>query len=506
MQSFVYVRIYLCVYTRYQLKDISFTIGSLRTRHSRRKDSSGRLIFCHYRASRTTYSPSYTGRYKYMCICFFFSFLFSLYSFVVLPSIGEHTGIKQDECIHVKRHTTSVIIIIIIIIKWVCDASRGQPIQLTRNNRQLTLGCASIMNNCSLTMLEYSQLVSLQKRHTNTYTFLLFNARICHLLTVAQCDILHAPIISMYDQNHSIAFNPLDSFFHRYIETMNRNECEKYSNEVRRKFILFILGIILSLLVIILNSIVTLTIVNSTKLRSLMTNIFLLNLSIADFLSGCSFLYPCLMNILVEYAVVNYNSILLTHLNSIRNNYYICLIAYAFIMSGMLMSVSILLSIAIDKYIYIFKPYSYQKILTKRRCLLWISSLWLISIFIGLLPLLGWNKIKRCLSIKQNLCSSNTCLIDRVFTTGYCSLFATISLLAAIVILYVYVRIFILARDHLMRIERLRSHCTLSNQPLTIRLTSNKSDDDKDRQRFVSLSCPSKRKTSKTTYRVLSIG
>ncbi|CAF1023061.1 unnamed protein product [Adineta steineri] len=353
------------------------------------------------------------------------------------------------------------------------------------------------MNNCSLDLVEYNQLVTLQKRHTNTYTFLLFNARICHLLTVAQCEVLYAPSLSTNNNLSTTTIDPLASYFRRYIETMNHNECEKYSNEVRRKFILFIIGIILSILVIILNTIVTLTILKSIKLRSLLTNIFLLNLSIADFLSGCSFLYPCVMNILVEYAVVNYNSILLTRLNLIRNNYYICLIAYAFIMSGMLMSVSILLSISIDKYIYIFKPYSYQKIITKRRCLVWISSLWLISILVGLLPLLGWNKMKRCSSSKQGLCSVNTCLIHRVFTTGYCSLFATISLLAAIVILYVYVRIFFVARDHLMRIERLRSQYSTTSyeQPptpgtATTLLTSDKINHEKDLQKCFSLSCP----------------
>jgi hypothetical protein len=203
------------------------------------------------------------------------------------------------------------------------------------------------------------------------------------------------------------------------------------------------------------------------------------------------------MNILVEYAVVNYNSILLARLNLIRNNYYICLIAYAFIMSGMLMSVSILLSISIDKYIYIFKPYSYQKIITKCRCLLWISSLWLISILVGLLPLLGWNKMKRCSSLKQGLCSSNTCLIHRVFTTGYCSLFATISLLAAIVILFIYVRIFFVARDHLMRIERLRSHCSSSyEQPTTpgTATTLITLNDEKDLQKCFSVSSTTMRK------------
>ncbi len=350
---------------------------------------------------------------------------------------------------------------------------------------------SNTMNNCSLNINEYSQLVSLQKRHTNTYTFILFNARICHLLTVAQCEILYAPSLSM-NKNLSTTIAPLDHYFRRYIETMNQNECDKYANEVRRKFILFIIGILLSVLVIILNTVVTLTILSSIKLRSFITNIFLLNLSIADFLSGCSFLYPCVMNILIEYAIVNYNSNLLTRLNLIRNNYYICLIAYAFIMSGMLMSVSILLSISIDKYIYIFKPYSYQKIITKRRCLLWISSLWLISILIGLLPLLGWNKMKRCSSSKQGLCSSNTCLIDRVFTTGYCSLFATISLLAAIVILYVYVRIFFLARDHLMKMERLRSqYSTSSEQPSTPgTATTLVTFSEKDLQRCFPLSDP----------------
>lgn len=342
------------------------------------------------------------------------------------------------------------------------------------------------MNNCSLNILEYSQLVALQKRHTNTYTFLLFNARICHLLTVTQCEILYAPSLTN-ETDLSTTIAPLDSYFRRYIETMNQNECGKYSGEVRRKFILFIIGILLSVLVIILNTVVTLTILSSIKLRSLTTNIFLLNLSIADFLSGCSFLYPCVMNILVEYAIINYNSSLLTRLNLIRNHHYICLIAYAFIMSGMLMSVSILLSISIDKYIYIFKPYAYQKIITKRRCLFWISILWLISIFIGLLPLLGWNKMKKCSSSKRGLCSSNTCLIDRVFTTGYCSLFATISLLAAIVILYIYVRIFFLARDHLMKIERLHTQYLSSTK-------TSKVNDDRELQRCFSFSFTTIRK------------
>lgn len=353
------------------------------------------------------------------------------------------------------------------------------------------------MNNCSLNVIEYSKFLSLYIRRANTYTFLLFNARICHLLTVTECEVLYAPSLSN-NNNLSTTIDPIDNYLRSFIQTMNHNECKEYSKTVRQKFILFIIGIILSVLVILLNIIVILTILNSTKLRSLITNIFLLNLSIADFLSGFSFLYPCVMNILFEYALANYNSVLLARLNDIRNNYYICLIAYAFIMSGMLMSVSILLSISIDKYIYIFKPYSYKKTITKRRCLLWISSLWFISIFIGLLPLLGWNKLKPCILSKQDQCSSSICLIDRVFTTGYYSLFATISLLAAIVILYVYVRIFFIARDHLMRIERLRSQYVSYEQPSTpttvTLLTSNRINNQKNLQRGFKFSCSTMRK------------
>ncbi|CAF4713875.1 unnamed protein product, partial [Rotaria sp. Silwood2] len=74
------------------------------------------------------------------------------------------------------------------------------------------------MNNCSLNIIEYSQLVSLQKRHTNTYTFLLLNARICHLLTVSQCEILYAPSL-LNNNNISTTIDPLDSFLRRYVET-----------------------------------------------------------------------------------------------------------------------------------------------------------------------------------------------------------------------------------------------------------------------------------------------
>ncbi|CAF4297990.1 unnamed protein product, partial [Rotaria sordida] len=76
-------------------------------------------------------------------------------------------------------------------------------------------------------------------------SIILFNTRICDLVTVAQCEAFFAPSLST-NNNLSTTIDLLVSYFHRYIEIMNHNEYEKNSNKVRRKFHLFILEIILS--------------------------------------------------------------------------------------------------------------------------------------------------------------------------------------------------------------------------------------------------------------------
>ncbi|XP_068616547.1 cannabinoid receptor 2 [Brachionichthys hirsutus] len=96
--------------------------------------------------------------------------------------------------------------------------------------------------------------------------------------------------------------------------------------------------------------------------------------------------------------------------------------AYLFKLSGVTMafssSVGSLLLTALDRYLCIHQPTSYKVLLTRRRAVLSLLILWTATIFISLLPLMGW----RCATGFTPPCSHLFPYISHVYLTCWSSL------------------------------------------------------------------------------------
>jgi hypothetical protein len=254
---------------------------------------------------------------------------------------------------------------------------------------------------------------------------------------------------------------------------LNETECIKYGYRESHKLSLFILGIILSFLILILNGLTLNTIIRTRRLHTI-TNILIANLSLSDFLSGCSFLYPCILNLLTINALETYNTYLYELACNIKQYYYICLVGYSPIITSMLSSIFTLTLLAFEKYIAILKPYLYETLcLYKNKLLpLLICLSWLLSIIISLLPIMGWNEYHQTTIINERQkivhksyrgfnCThpqSMPCMFEKIFTLGFILLFTVICCVCAMTMLAIYIRIYIVARKHSKQIALQMTH------------------------------------------------
>ncbi|XP_070537560.1 adenosine receptor A1-like [Ptychodera flava] len=67
-----------------------------------------------------------------------------------------------------------------------------------------------------------------------------------------------------------------------------------------------------------------------------------------------------------------------------------CFTIYCFLFGFWAISIFHMVLIAIDRYLVITKPFTYETIMTRFRCACLIAGAWLGGIFVGLLPLMGW--------------------------------------------------------------------------------------------------------------------
>lgn len=249
---------------------------------------------------------------------------------------------------------------------------------------------------------------------------------------------------------------------------LNETECMKYGHKESYKLSLFICGIILCLIILVLNSLTLITIVKSRRLHTI-TNILIANLSISDFLSGIAFLYPCTLNLLTINALETYNSYLYTIACNIRQYYYLCLAGYSPMITSMLSSMFTLTLLAFEKYMAILQPYLYERLIQDRKYLCYICLIltWTISIFVSLLPIMGWNEHKKYSSYRGFNCKhaqSLPCMFERIFTLDYILLFTGICCLCACTMLAIYIRIYLIARKHSKQIFKLHTVLNKINQ------------------------------------------
>lgn len=204
--------------------------------------------------------------------------------------------------------------------------------------------------------------------------------------------------------------------------------------------IAFILYIILELLIAVFsvlgNVLVCWAVCLNSNLQSI-TNFFVVSLAVADIAVGVLAI-PFSIVISIGFCC----------------NFYGCLFLACFVLVLTQSSIFSLLAIAIDRYIAIKLPLRYNSLVTGERARGIIAICWVLSIIIGLTPMMGWNRLS--LSTTKD-CPSNLvrCLFEEVVVMDYMvyfNFFACV-LIPLLLMLAIYLCIFMAARHQLKLME-----------------------------------------------------
>ncbi|XP_058486637.1 adenosine receptor A1-like [Solea solea] len=79
----------------------------------------------------------------------------------------------------------------------------------------------------------------------------------------------------------------------------------------------------------------------------------------------------------------------------LKTHFYSCLLVACTVLVLTQSSILALLAIAIDRYLRVKIPMSYKQVVTPRRAGTAVLLCWLVSIIVGLTPMLGWNNLNR---------------------------------------------------------------------------------------------------------------
>uniref|UniRef100_A0A3Q3E139 Adenosine receptor A2 n=1 Tax=Labrus bergylta TaxID=56723 RepID=A0A3Q3E139_9LABR len=140
------------------------------------------------------------------------------------------------------------------------------------------------------------------------------------------------------------------------------------------------------------------------------------------------------------------------------SNFYGCLFIACFVLVLTQSSIFSLLAIAIDRYIAIKLPLRYNSLVTGERARGIIAVCWVLSIIIGLTPMMGWNKQQSDNKSDDNSsCPPNLmkCLFENVVVMEYMVYFNFLVcvLIPLLLMLAIYLCIFMAARRQLKLME-----------------------------------------------------
>ncbi|XP_040012345.1 adenosine A2a receptor a [Xiphias gladius] len=201
-----------------------------------------------------------------------------------------------------------------------------------------------------------------------------------------------------------------------------------------------VLYIVLELLIAVFsvlgNVLVCWAVCLNSNLQSI-TNFFVVSLAVAD--------------IAVGVLAIPFSIVISTGFCS---NFYGCLFIACFVLVLTQSSIFSLLAIAIDRYIAIKMPLRYSSLVTGQRAQGIIAICWVLSIIIGLTPMMGWHKLSES---SNSTCSPGLmkCLFEEVVVMEYMvyfNFFACV-LIPLLMMLAIYLRIFMAARHQLKLIE-----------------------------------------------------
>ncbi|XP_040898547.1 adenosine A2a receptor a [Toxotes jaculatrix] len=202
----------------------------------------------------------------------------------------------------------------------------------------------------------------------------------------------------------------------------------------------FVVYIILELLIAVFsvlgNVLVCWAVCLNSNLQSI-TNFFVVSLAVADIAVGV---------LAIPFAIVISTGFC--------SNFYGCLFIACFVLVLTQSSIFSLLAIAIDRYIAIKIPLRYNSLVTGQRARGIIAICWVLSIIIGLTPMMGWHKPAE---IINSTCPPGLmkCLFEEVVVMEYMvyfNFFACV-LIPLLLMLAIYLCIFMAARYQLRLME-----------------------------------------------------
>ncbi|XP_072326133.1 adenosine receptor A2b [Scyliorhinus torazame] len=185
--------------------------------------------------------------------------------------------------------------------------------------------------------------------------------------------------------------------------------------------------------------------VSTNKNLKTATNYFLVSLATADIAVG-AFAIPFAITISI----------------GMNTRFHGCLFLACFVLVLTQSSIFSLLAVAMDRYLKVSVHLRYKGLITGRRVKLIIAIFWILSFVIGLTPFFGWNQrnevLMNCTHVVNNSALRNClvkCLFLNVVNMNYMIYFNFLGcvLTPLLIMLGIYVKIFIVARMQLQKIE-----------------------------------------------------
>nr|XP_040054015.1 adenosine receptor A2a-like [Gasterosteus aculeatus aculeatus] len=174
----------------------------------------------------------------------------------------------------------------------------------------------------------------------------------------------------------------------------------------------------------------------NSNLQSI-TNFFVVSLAVADIAVGL---------LAIPFAI--------TISTGFCADFFGCLFIACFVLILTQSSIFSLLAIAVDRYIAIKDPLRYNSLVTGQRAKCVITLCWVLSVGIGLTPMLGWNRgWNSTAAVGSKICPEGLteCLFEEVVTMDYMVYFNFFGcvLVPLAIMLVIYTNIFMAARRQL---------------------------------------------------------
>ncbi|KAL0978813.1 hypothetical protein UPYG_G00176060 [Umbra pygmaea] len=156
---------------------------------------------------------------------------------------------------------------------------------------------------------------------------------------------------------------------------------------------------------------------------------FIVSLALADIAVG-ALVIPLAITISIE----------------LKTHFYSCLFVSCTVLVLTQSSILALLAIAIDRYLRVKIPMSYKRVVTPQRAGAAVVVCWMVSIVVGMTPMLGWNNLQRLRDNGTLLTQDNivTCRFENVISMDYMVYFNFFGwvLPPLVLMLVIYVEIF----------------------------------------------------------------